>query len=235
MTILFERSRPVALTYEVLARIDLGRDAANLYDSTRASRPWADALTKAYRAAPGRLLVQAAALVDPDDVRSRLRRMLREGADLALAQCFITALDDLQDAPVDWGTPSEALLEAWTELRAALWERRGALPTWRIYDAPALGWAGRATQVAGEQRIAVALSRPADHVVCQVFHEAIHAVTDPVVGAGPTLSRSTSAEDPGFAIHQRLEEAAVEVGRAIIEARRPALAPAYERWCSRWR
>ena len=93
---------------------------------------------------------------------------------------------------------------------------------------------GRARQVA------VALDRPVEHVICQVFHEEVHPVTDPAVlahaGAGDHGygSRDTREGSRGFALHQLLEFAAVETGQAIIDARAPKLRAAYARWRARF-
>ena len=51
-----------ALVFHVLAHLDLGRDAASIFDETLPERAWVAGLREAYAAAPGRLQVHALGL-----------------------------------------------------------------------------------------------------------------------------------------------------------------------------
>jgi hypothetical protein len=232
----FERRRTTAIAYAVLARLDLGLDAATLFDPRLDTPAWGPALRRAYLAAPGRLVLQGAPLWLGDDLGPRLRddppAGLRDPAGRTLARRFADALDDLGDLDIGWSSPPEHLVPTWRTLRAALWHDAPA-PAWSILDCPALGNAGRATRTGGAQVIAVSLAADDEHIACQVFHEAVHAISDPIVLGDAAPSRSTRAGDPGHALHLALEKTAVEVGGAIIEARAPAWTDAYARWCAR--
>ncbi|MCA9654818.1 MAG: hypothetical protein KC501_33185, partial [Myxococcales bacterium] len=130
---------------------------------------------------------------------------------------------------------AQELGEPLQRLRAALWEQQGPPPPLIVLDCPALGLAGRGGADERGRVVAVSLAAPIEHLLCQILHEEVHAITDPVVrtqGGGAT--QDTRAGTPGHALHAALEHAALEVGRAVIEARAPAWSQAYARWQARF-
>jgi hypothetical protein len=245
------RVASAALAYHVLAHLDLGRDAASLFDPQLPERPWRRRLLEAYRAAPGRLVVHALPLLYPEDLEDVLRegapQRLRHADDQALAHVFAEAMDAERESFLSTFEATEADDRARAEavqqrigselerLRTALWERRGEAPTLRVYDCRALGLAGRGASTTEGRAVAVSLAAPVEHIVCQVLHEEVHAITDPaVLGGAGAHARDTRAGSPGHAIHHALEEAAIEVGGALIDARAPAWSAAYDRWRARF-
>ena len=237
----FVRWDAPARLYAALAHLDLGRDAASLFDASRPRAPWVPALLQAYRAAPGRLLLHGIGLMRPHDLLVCLREDppsgLRDEAGRALCRAAARAVDALAQTPIDYGLVPEDILEPLHRLRAGLWERHGGPPPLVVADCPALGWAGRAASADGQRVVAVALARPSAHVLCQIVHEDTHAVTDPVVRAswsaeGP--ARETAVGAAGYARHVALETAAVEVGEALFQARAPQWLHAYHQWRARF-
>ena len=252
-TIRFRRAAEAALCYHVLAHLPLGRDAASLFDPTLPSRSWVEPLRRAYLDAPGRLVVQGLALRYPDGgldalahappagLRDEAGRQLLDGLRKAMAierEPFMhgwnaAAAEGEAEARLD--TVSSRVLGPLTELRHALWERHGPPPPLTVLDCPALDRAGRGTTVAHERRVAVSLSAPVEHVLCQILHEEIHPITDPVIREGqPGPAQDTRSGSAGHATHAALEHAAVEVGQALILARAPRWAEAYARWRTYW-
>lgn len=234
----FERSASAALLYHVLAHLDLGRDAASLFDRSLPMRPWADDLRVAYGNARGRLVVHAIALVHDDPIavlRDDPPPALRDDAGRVLATCLADAMEaEAQRYVPAFAEPPTQLLEPLAVLRSALYERVGAPPPLAILDCPALRLAGRAATRDGTRVVAVSLAQDPGHILCQTIHEEIHAVTDPVVRAGSTLGQDTRASSPGYALHRELERAAIEVGDALVAARAPQWSPVYARWRARF-
>jgi hypothetical protein len=245
------RVTTVALAYHVLAHLDLGRDAASLFDPRLPERPWREPLHRAYLDAPGRLTVHALPLTDPEGLDDVLRRTppasLADGPGRTLAKWFADAMQAQHSrfeatlemtAELDRARRREVrdrIASDLHSLRAALWERQGPAPPLRIYDCPSLGPAGRAASTREGRAVAVSLAEPIGHVLCQIIHEEIHAVTDPVVraSAGPQ-PRDTRVGAPGHEVHEALEHAAIEVGEALIAARAPRWSQAYRRWRARF-
>ena len=241
MSAVFVRWDGPARLYAALARVDLGRDAASLFDPTLPAVPWAAELLEAYRAAPGRLEVHAIGLVAPEGLEVRLRERPTAGlcdpAGRRLCAALADAMEDLCASPIDYAAPPTEILAPLQALRDALWERQGGAPPLTIADCPALRHAGRASTARGGRVVAVSLALPAEHVLCQVLHEETHGVTDPVVraqwsAAGPP--RDTAVGSAGYERHRALELAAVEVGEAVIAARTPQWLGAYHRWRARF-
>lgn len=237
----FAQWHDAALLFFVLAHLDLGADAANLFDPRLPARPWTDGLLAAYRRAPCRLAAHGVALHHPHRLREALASLAGDDALSTEDRSLWLALTDAVQAErrgfaPQFGPRRDEILEPLNALRCGLWERIGVAPPLTIVDCPALGRAGRAI-ARGEQRIiAVSLAEPTEHVLCQVLHEDIHAVTDPAIAAqwsdaGP--DRDTAAGSPGFSRHQELEVAAVEVGDALIRSRAPEWNDAYRRWRTR--
>ncbi len=248
----FERRAAPALCYHVLAHLDLGLDAASLFDPTLSIAPWTGALLEALREAPGRIFAQVIAMRF-DQVSAlvtalaeRPPRPLRRQADAELARGLARALE--AEAP--------AFLRAWAddgidarvaavagEVGSHLRELRSQLyagqdrepPPLRVLHCPALGPAGRATSYDGERLVAVSLDEPTEHVLMQILHEEVHPVTDPLVRMEREgQPRDTRVGSEGHALHQELEGVAIAATQALLEARAPRWVPAFERWMARW-
>jgi len=238
-----ERWPIAALAYHVLAHLDLGRDAANLYDDTLPPCPWTAELHAAYVAAPGRLAIHAAPLWYGDALVQRLRddgpASLRDDAGRTLARAFANAIDakapeflagwDRDLAPLS--DVATIVAEPLNRLRHALWERIGPPPPLVVVDCPALGQRARAARCERARMVATDCAQPIEWLLCQVLHEEIHAVTDASVLAGrDALTRDTRVGSPGYALHAELERAAIEVGDALVQARAPEWTSAYAEW-----
>ena len=240
-----------ALAAHVLAHLDLGSDAASTFDPSLPEQPWVAPLLAAYRRAPGQLLIQVLGLRHTrvesliDELRFDPPAGLSDPLGRALAQRFAAALEHeaghsapIASPPTETPSLTDAL-KSLAALRQALWAPQGrSAPPLVILDAPALGRHGRATQLGRERRVAVSLAEPAEHVLCQVLHEEMHPITDPVVlqerrQRGATGARSTRTTDPGFGVHAELEAVAVHATEAFLEARSPEWLPAFERWRAR--
>lgn len=245
------RAPDVALAFHVLAHLDLGRDAASLFDPCLPDRPWRDALGRAYAGARGRLAIHALPLQRPDELEEALRHdpppALRDPGGRALASSMADALAAERPAfmaRLEARSASDRarlelirreILPDLLRLREGLWERHAAPPPLRVFDCRALGMAGRGAGGLAGRVVAVSLTEPAGHVLCQVLHEEVHAVTDPVVvGAQGSALRDTRSDAPGFAVHRVLEQAAVDVGEALVMARAPRWSEAYVRWRARF-
>lgn len=172
---------------------------------------------------------------------------LRDGSGAVLLERFLGAVAaERESFTASWrATEVEAearriavereLREPLQRLRAALWEQQGPPPPLTVLDCPALGLAGRGGSDERGHLVAVSLAAPLEHLLCQILHEEVHVVTDPVVRAeGGSAAQDTRAGTPGHALHAALEHAAIEVGRAVIEARAPEWTQAYARWQSRF-
>ncbi len=231
--IAIEQRAMVDRCYRVLIHLDLGADAANIFQEARA---FSEALLEAYRAAPNRLALHFVGLWAGDEsetlrwLREGAVPALREGADKALALSFAEALEQTpaQTQPPD--PDFERLLPSLEACRAALYGERRPPPL-RILHAPALGRHGRAMGLRGERRVATSLAREPQQAFCQVLHEETHPLSDPRVGAAP---RDTRLGTAGHAQHLRLEQAAVDLGGRVIDQAAPALAPAYAKWRARF-
>jgi hypothetical protein len=252
----FLRRFHVELHFHVLSALDLPRDAASIYSGRRA--PWAKALLEAYRAAPGQLLVQGLPLLVDDLpallalLREARPRDLQDPAGQALATRLGEALE--AEAPgcrAAWEQDAEPAeqrvrwIEAWrAELEgayAALWSPSPPPPL-DVYDCPSLanreGTHGRSLLWRGRLRVALSLAgEPAargEQVVCQLVHEATHAVTDPPIREAHAGRRhDTRADGEAFALHRELERAAVERGQQVVEEHLPRLREGYRRWRKR--
>lgn len=199
------------LAYAVLARLDLGRDAANLYDPTLPKRPWTPTLQARWRPAVGRLELHFAPL-RVDDLPALLQwlappgpRALQDAPGQALAQAFALALGEEAAqtpeggvGPADpaqtrhQGETADLLARAravvgpdLTVLRRALWSRVGRPPPpLQVWHVRALRGHGRALGRPGERVCATDLSASPAAVLCQLLHEECHPVSDPGVMAG---------------------------------------------------
>ena len=258
MSLAVVRRAGTSAAYGVLAHLDLGRDAANLYDATLAdvAVPWRDALLAAYAGDPARLGLQFAGLTAEAESVAPLVAALRAGtlgigslvAAPATQACFADAIEHWWSChAAAWqadAARAHAQGQAWlwrhradlTALRDALWERSGGTPELEIVDVEALGGHGRGRWLDGRRVVATSLAEDPEqdpdpeHALLQVFHEEVHAVTDRFASAG---GADTRVGAPGHSAHAQRERVAIEIGEAIVGARRPALASAYARWCAR--
>jgi hypothetical protein len=221
--------------YRALAGVDLGADAASLYDGRPLSRA-ARALAVAMHAHPRDALVlqgwplralSPAHLAAPpvgEAVGVPWRRLLTEVAAVA--------------APPETAPGAGPLRTRLPALMAALWAPLGLEPPpLRVLDCRPLGPRGRAVEAEGRLVIATSLGEPGHHALLQVFHEASHPVTDAAVRArlgADDRVRSTRKGAKGFAAHQAYEAAAVAWGGAVLEEAAPDLLPEWAAWRSRW-
>lgn len=217
--------------YHVLSHLDLGADAANLYRPGAAAE-WAPAVLSAYRRAPDRLRLQHT----PMTGKSSQDRGLRTAFDAASVRVWAEIEARWRRDP-----PQERHARFHVEVAPALMACRAAArgatpPPLIIWDVPALGRHGRAAGVDGNRVVATSLAEPSPHVFCQVLHEEMHPITDPIVAEmfeGLDLSaRDTHVDGAGYALHRALEVAAVEGGRQIVEQVAPQFSEAYSRWCA---
>lgn len=227
-----------SLHYYVLVQLDLGRDAANIFAPADPRPVYADALQALYLASAGTIALQvlplrtsdlAGLLGTLDQHQMRIDPELQDAWAAALREemgrfgpAFRRGTTDAAQAALGTIKPDLDLL------RIALWALQDkSPPPLTLLDVRALGRHARASAHAGERLVATSLSQPADHVLCQVFHEECHAISDRLV---PTANRETRAGTAGFATHQRIEAAAVELGDRVIRAVAPHVSPAYTRW-----
>lgn len=106
------------------------------------------------------------------------------------------------------------------------------LPRLVVLDVPALARRARATTGPGGERVvAASLADPETHLLPQLFHEDVRAVTDPAVRARFEGEAGTPpTDDPTFALHRALEEAAVARGDDVVAETLPSALPAYRGW-----
>jgi len=202
----------------------------------------------AYQAAPGRLLIQVHALAYDDidawiaDLSERPPSLLRDAPGAALIAALLAAVAaERAGFVMQWSEPAAAerlagvaaaLAAPLERLRERMWEQSGAAPPLTVLDCPALGRAGRATAAGGARLVAVSLSQPRDHVLCQILHEEMHPLTDPLVRADRS-ERDTRVGTPGAALHAELEAVAVAATEAFLSARAPELLTDFVRWKQR--
>ena len=260
MTTAIRIARPLhaELVYHVLAHLDLGRDAASLYDPGRPARAWAPGLLEAYRRAPGRLALHALPLLVPDlrtlteQLRAGWAPWQREAGDRALSERLSAALaaerPELErrgEAAAPHAAQRADALLPWLRqvlgrVRDGLWARLGSSPPpLTILDCPSLGahggTHGRAAGGRGGRVVAVSLSPDREQVLCQVLHEEVHPVTDPPIRerlAG--VVQDTHVGGAGFELHRALERRAVEVGQELVDSLAPEVGAAYARWRRRY-
>lgn len=248
----WERALEPALLFHVLAHLPLGRDAASLYDDSLPRREWVEGLIEAYAAAPGRLRVHGLGLRYRDaDAIEALREAppvgLRDPPGRRLLGCLLDVMASEREAFASTWEASRVDAEArktevetrlsgpLTVLREALWESQGDPPPLTVLDCPALRLAGRGGTDTHGHVVAVSLASPVEHLLCQILHEEVHPVTDPVIrGTSPTVAQDTRAGTPGHGLHVAIEHAAIEVGQALIDARAPEWSAAYARWRERF-
>ncbi len=246
MQISVHRLPHVELHYQILSRLDLGRDGANLFHKGQSRSPrWSKKLLRAYREAPGALILQILPLLFPD-MESQLEGLrtgtlpgFSENADMRLRRLFA---DVLESQMADEVVSPEKLNISWLPMlescRETLWRDLSTLdkepPPLRILDVPALkrgAWTfGRATYNDHRHIVAVSLDVPWEHALIQVLHEEIHPVTDPAIRRRFSGPRSTAEDSQGFELHRRLEQKAVSVGEKVLRRCASELLTPYKRW-----
>lgn len=235
------------LLFQALASVDLHDDVAGLGRPDAPIPAWAVRLRQLWFAAPGRLALQALALLHADT--SELIRALRAPigvladppgralcAHVADVLEALGAPEPVPEGPTGSARASiEALGEALQQLRTQMWSPRGLHPPpLLILDVPALGERGRATRQDGVHRVATSLGEPFEHVLMQILHEEMHPITDPIVREQASGTRDTRPGSPGFALHQQLEATAVAATEAFLSARAPEQLPAFRAWVGRF-
>lgn len=218
--------------YHVLSHLDLGADAANLYIPGQRAR-WAEPLLAAYRRAPDRLRLQHTPIT---------RQSTEDPQLLAAFEQARAAVWSAVEAAWERDDAFERNTCFHRDISPALMACRRAAygdvqpPLLLVYDVPALGRHGRGARAGDARVVATSLAEPVEHVFCQVLHEEMHPITDPLVAEmfeGVDLgARDTHVGGAGYTLHRALEVAAVEGGRQIVEQAAPQFADAYARWCA---
>ena len=252
----FEERLHAALHAHVLSHLDLGRDAANLYDPSLPERPWAAPLLEAYRGAAGRLSIQFLALHTKDlaelmDVaRDRPPASLQDRAGRILLERLGDAIEaERPSFEKQWHDSAKAaalrrdgiaanLREPLQLLRAHLWARNaGTPPPLRVLDCPAMRSRARGMSLGREPSalrvVAVCFEGAWQQVLCRIFHEEVHPLSDPAAWAqfaGTGEARDTRAGTAGHRVHVAIERAAVELGAQVVAEHAPRLMGAYCAW-----
>ncbi len=252
----FEGRLHAALHAHVLSHLDLGADAASLFDSSLPAKPWVPALLEAYRRAPGRLAIQFLPLHTADlaEVTELLRRGPPAGLRDDAGRLLLERLGDAMEAELpgfeeDWHAAAEEaaarrerlageLREPLRHLREKLWARvTRSAPPLRVLDCPALGSRARGMGLdrgADHLRVvAASLHGPWQQVLCRIFHEEVHPVSDPAAWApfaAAGQARDTRAGTAGHRVHVAVERAAVELGAQVVAEHAPELMGAYCEW-----
>lgn len=221
----FERWEAPQLAYQVLSRLDLGADAASVY-RPQPPRPGDEGLRQAYLGSPSRLTLQGLPL------RHRSVEALLKALDASPDPLHGLFADALRQEVLDWPPVAEhtGLALELQKLAGLLWQHRP--PPLRLLDVPALGRHGRAAWLGPERVVAVSAGQERDHVVQQVLHEWIHAITDPLINKDRS-TRDTRVGSEGFVLHQELERVALLATEALLTERAPQHLPGFHRWLQR--
>lgn len=218
----FERWDGVQRGYHVLAHLDLGPDAASIHDPALQA-PWAPELTAAMLTSPHRITLQGIILRCKTDEELYAALKARPEPVYALFAEACRQVDPPSPEPVC----HDGLASELQRLAGLLWQHRP--PPLRLIDAPALGRHGRAGWRGKERLVAVSAAMPREHIVQQVVHEWMHAITDPLVQADHG-ARDTRMGSDGFAIHQQLEQVALMATEALLTEKAPEHLPGFHRW-----
>mgnify|MGYP001285554266 CR=1 FL=1 len=253
-TVEFHATLHAALHYHVLSHLDLGDDAASIYDPNTEERDWVEGVLWAYGNAPGRLALQYLGIQinSLDSLREKLRygsadTGLGDEAGRSLRAAFLAALDlERHHFSMAWNRDARVreqrlaragleMGEALTALRAELWKKQKDPPPLTVLDCPALGQAGRSVTSRGCRVVAVNLGSEGDQALYQILNEEVHLFTDAaVLEKSVGTIRDTRVNSEGYALHQSLEQAAVSRGRVLIQAIAPERVDAYEAWSERF-
>lgn len=237
-----------ALYYQVLAQLDLGRDAANLFrdDLVAASKLTEEdrqSLVDAYLKTPNRIVAQILPLlVDDLPTLSRLlARRVPPSSDPFAKELLAQILEAIETAKVNFRPTTSrdvtALAARLEDLREFLWAP-DTPPPLELWDCPAL-LSGNATHARATQRkdrhiIALSFDASDEEFLIQVLHEDTHPLTDPPIRAGfAGVSQDTQAGSVGFQLHRALETAVVERNQELFEEHAKDLLEPYVRWRKR--
>ena len=218
----FERWAGVQRGYHVLAHLDLGPDAASIHDPALKA-PWVSELTAAVLTSPHRITLQGVVLQCKTDEDLYAALKARPETVYALFAEACRQVTPPSPKPVR----HDGLDRELERLAGLLWQHRP--PPLRLIDAPSLGRHGRASWRGKERLVAVNAAMPREHIVQQVVHEWMHAITDPLVQAEKG-ARDTRVGSDGFAIHQQLEQVALMATEALFTEKAPEHLPGFRSW-----
>jgi hypothetical protein len=243
----FERVFHVELHYYILSCLDLGRDAASIFSNPKSPPAWSKTLLESYTLArPKALELQFTPLLTAD--LNALLTTLR----LEQSPLFAQFADILElEAPAQWQlwqqrqTAAESRIdfisaqisEPLHKLRHALFALAHTVPTppLQILDTISLGRHARGLGLAQRRYCAISLNSPPPHILCQIFHEETHAISDPIIVAqyrypDGSFPRDTHIDTPGYTLHQALEKNAILLGQQLISDHAPEWLPSYRAW-----
>jgi len=244
--VVFSRHAAPALCFHLLSRVRLPGDAADLWGG-EPPPGWASAVAGAIRVSASPLTVQVSALAhrDADAWMASLathppdspERALLHGAQIEGPRFLAEWFRQTQDAQTRLRDRGDALTAPLSRLRERLWEASGRPPPdLEVIDCPALGRHARATTLRGRRVVAVSLTEEPGYALCQILHEEMHPITDPLVemtGVEASVPRQTRRDTPGWSHHQALEETAVAATHAFLSERAPEFLPDFARWTAR--
>jgi len=243
-------SRPThaGLYFQILAQLDLKRDAANLYRedvvrSSRLSKSKREELHRAYLQTPNRIYAQILPL--RVDTVSDLKRLLARGIPplndpfgKVLLTRLLGALEEEEpDYEVGQSRDVTSLVARIEDLREHLWWPDSPPPL-ELWDCPAL-LSGTATHARATQRkdrhiIALSFDASDEEFLIQALHEDTHPLTDPPIRLSFTgISQDTRTGTSGFELHRALETAVVERNQELFEQHARDLLEPYARWRER--
>lgn len=250
----FSRRPAPAFVAWLLSHLPLGEDAASTYDPSLGAPEWVEPVLAAYRAAPGRLAVHTHALpfvaIDAwKEAFAAVPAPLADPSGRALVAALLGAADVERsrfeawfDAGRDAGgrrlvDVGAALSAPLGRLREKLYAaRRAAPPPLVVVDLPTVRGTGRATSTGRERIVGLSLDQPTGFLLCQILHEEVHPITDPIVLAelGAAVDRDTRRGSPGFELHRALEETVVGATEAFLTEKSPEILPDFRRWKARY-
>lgn len=246
MTLSVGRAFHIQLHYHVLSFLDLGMDAASLYQPRAISTEWVDELQHSYIAERtlAQSLQHAPLLVR--NLEGLLQHLQsKEGGVFArMANALLSERTEQEHLWLQTSEEANTAIESFLRLfgddlillRSALWGRiQKVSPPLFLFHTPALGLHGRGIGGASYRCCAVSLSGELEHAFCQTFHEEVHAISDYEVEQKLAPSQKLSAREThvgakGFSLHREMERHAVELGDELIRTHSPSHLKAYQRW-----
>ncbi len=239
----FGLSLAASVYYDVLARVDLGADAASIYSGVDA--PWSARIAAMYPSGDRADRVQVLPLLTPN--LASLLAALRSLGPFEDALAAVLA-DHAPDFEARWNAEragyetqldraAVALEAPLAAARTALWRRADRTPPPAlVLDARALGAHGRGTAIDGRQIVATSFARADEDLFCTILHEETHAVSDAAVRREhPGVVRATARGNAGHALHRALEDAALRLADEVVREAVPELAGYHARWIARYR
>lgn len=229
--------------YDVLARLDIGPNAASIFDGRTA--PWSERLAALHPNGDRSDHVQVLPLITPGI--EELIAILRQAGDFEhelaavveatapIAAAGWTELRPVYEQRLDEAVA--AIAEPLAAARTALWTRaKKRPPPLLVLDARPLGRHARGASFEGRQIVAASFDQSDEDLFCRLLHEETHAVSDPAVfreHAGRT--RSTNRGDDGYAVHRAVEAAALSLADDVVNEAVPELARHHHAWVQRAR